>query len=162
MVLAVGILFVVAVALLWPARYGGISGLTVVSGHSMEPTFHTGDLLLSIRQPSYRVGDIISYTVAAGQPGAGGRVIHRIAAIDDSGRYRTQGDNNPDSDPWRSTSGDVMGREIFSIPGVGTLLGPASAPAALGLVFGGLVTVLIWRSDTSGDRAGRRRSEVNA
>jgi signal peptidase len=160
--LLVAVLFVVAVALLWPARYGGITGLTVVSGHSMEPTFHTGDLLLSIKQPSYRVGDIVSYTVAPGQPGAGGRVIHRIIAVDASGHYQTRGDNNPDIDPWRSTARDVMGREIFSLAGAGTFLGPASAPAALGLVFGGLITGLIWRSDTTVARSRKRRAEVAA
>jgi signal peptidase len=138
------------VALVWPAQFGGITGLTVVDGHSMEPLYHTGDLVISVRQPAYAVGDVVSYQVPEGQPGAGGRVIHRIVAVD-NGVYSTLGDNNPDLDPWRFESGDVLGKAVFMIPSIGaigTVLG-SQAGLIAGLACGLLVTILLWRSGGS-------------
>ncbi|MFM9597455.1 S26 family signal peptidase, partial [Streptomyces scabiei] len=54
------VLAAVAVVVLWPATWGGITGLTIVNGHSMEPTFSSGDLVVTVRQFSYAVGDVVS------------------------------------------------------------------------------------------------------
>lgn len=129
------VLAAVAVVMLWPATWGGITGLTVVNGHSMEPTFSGGDLVVTVRQSSYDVGDVVSYVVPAGQPGAGGRVIHRIHAIDDAGPqpvFTSRGDNNPQPDPWRFGPGDVTGRAVFRIPGLQDVFGGSILPLALG------------------------------
>ena len=45
---------------LWPTSLGGCTTLTIVSGHSMEPTYYTGDLVVS-RCGDYQVGDIVVY-----------------------------------------------------------------------------------------------------
>ena len=66
------VMLAVGAVLLWPAPLGGVVGLTVVSGHSMEPTYHSGDLVITARQPSYAAGDIVSYVVPAGEFGGGG------------------------------------------------------------------------------------------
>jgi signal peptidase I len=142
------LIFIVALVILWPAQFGGITGLTVVNGHSMEPTYHTGDLVVSLRLPSYQNGDIVSYLVPKGQPGAGGRVIHRIFSIDNSSgstAYTTKGDNNPSVDPWHFGNGDVLGMALFSIPAMGSVLGGASNPIVIGLVAGILVMLLVLR-----------------
>jgi signal peptidase len=146
-VVSVGI-FLVAVVLLWPAQFGGLTGLTVVNGHSMEPTYYTGDLVVSFRLPNYAPGDIVSYRVPSGQPGAGGRVIHRIFSEATTGGrtvFTTKGDNNPSTDPWNFVTGDVLGKALFSIPAIGSVLGGASNPIVVGLASGLLVTVLLWR-----------------
>lgn len=155
------ILFVVALVFLWPAQFGGITGLTVVSGQSMEPTYVSGDLVVSVRQASYEPGDIVSYTVPAGQPGEGGRVIHRIFTVDTSSGaavYLTKGDNNPDIDPWRFGADDVMGKALFAIPAVGAVLGGVSNPIVVGLASGLLVTMLMWRIGSEPQKRRHRRS----
>jgi signal peptidase len=142
------VIFLIALVVLWPAQFGGFTGLTVVNGHSMEPTYHTGDVVVTLRLPSYQFGDIISFKVPDGQPGAGGRVIHRVFSVaqtDGKAVYTTKGDNNPSVDPWHPGNADILGKALFSIPAIGSVLGGASNPIVVGLVAGALVTLLIWR-----------------
>jgi len=147
----------IAIVLLWPAQLGGLTGLTVVNGHSMEPTYVTDDLIVSMRQPHYHVGDIVSYEVPAGQNGAGGRVIHRIVSVqtvDGAMVYGTRGDNNPQADPWVIGDADVLGRAVLRLPGVGIALTPDGAPIVLAVALGAVVTLLLW----GGDARSRSRS----
>ena len=133
---------------LWPATWGGLIGITVVNGHSMEPSFETNDLVLTVRHRFYEVGDVISYKVPEGQDGAGGRVIHRIIAVDDSNTtavYTTQGDNNTSVDPWTFTTPDVVGEAALRIPGIGAAFNGSSGLLA-GAAAGLLVLVLLWPS----------------
>jgi signal peptidase len=142
------VIFIIALVVLWPAQFGGFTGLTVVNGHSMQPTYYTGDLVVTLRLPSYQPGDIISFKVPEGQPGAGGRVIHRIFSdtkVNGQMVYTTKGDNNPSVDPWHPGNGDILGKALFSIPAIGSVLGGASNPIVVGLVAGILVTLLVWR-----------------
>ncbi len=133
--------------LIWPSNWGGLTGLTIVNGHSMDPTFGSGDLVVSVKQSSYAVGDIISYEIPVGEFGAGHRVVHRIFAIDEttgSPRYLTKGDNNLDIDEWRPAVSNVLGRVILRLPGFGNLLSPTWLPYEAGALAGILVTILIW------------------
>lgn len=143
------LLVAAAAVLLWPAAWGGATGLTIVSGQSMEPTYRTGDLVVTWRSPGYEVGDVVSYTVPADQPGAGGHVIHRVSAVDDeAGRpvYTTRGDNNPADDQWALSDADVTGAAVLHVPGLGRLLGPTLLPVVTAAALGAIVTVLLWRS----------------
>src|SRR5260370_6367352 len=63
----------VIAACLWfglPQSLGGRADWVMVSGTSMLPRFHTGDLVLVEHQSSYHVGDVIAYRVPNGQRGA--------------------------------------------------------------------------------------------
>lgn len=154
----------VAALLLWPAQWGGLTGLTIVSGHSMEPTYETGDLVVTWRQSEYQPGDIVSYTVPEDQAGAGGHVIHRIETateVDGELVYTTIGDNNPAADQWSLTADDVTGTAILHVPGLGRMLGPAVLPIIIAAALGGIVTVLLW-SRSSEDDDGDTTSEENA
>ena len=137
------LLLAAAVVVLWPAPWGGFTGLTIVSGHSMEPTYYTGDLVVTTRQSDYLVGDVVAYRVPEGQPGAGGRVIHRIVSIE-NGVITTLGDNNADVDPWVFTAADVTGKAFLHVPGVGLLWGPKVLPLIIAVVVGLGVTILLW------------------
>ncbi|MGC3954974.1 MAG: S24/S26 family peptidase [Propionicimonas sp.] len=139
------LLLAIAAVALWPASWGGTLGLTIVSGHSMEPTYYTGDLVLTVRQPDYAVGDVVSAVVPEGELGAGGRVIHRILSIRD-GVIATRGDNNADLDPWVLAKGDVTGRAILHLPAVGLLWSSQVLPWLIAIVAGLAVTMLLWPS----------------
>lgn len=152
--LAGWLLLAAAAILLWPASLGGLTGLTVVSGQSMEPTYVTGDLVVTWRSAGYEIGDIVSYTVPAGQPGEGGHVIHRVSdvtMIDGEPVYTTLGDNNPAADQWQLTTGDITGAAVIHVPGAGALLGPALLPYLAAAAIGAIVTVLLWRGATDDD-----------
>ena len=140
------VLLVALIALLWPATWGGLFGVTVVSGHSMEPAYETNDVVLTVRQMSYEVGDVVSYKVPQGQDGAGGRVIHRIIAKDDGGAetsFTTQGDNNPSVDPWSFTTDDVVGEATLRVPRIGAAFSGSNG-LLLGAVAGFAVLVVLW------------------
>src|SRR4051794_851235 len=75
--------------LVWPSSLGGCTTLTVISGPSMEPRYHTGDIVVA-RCGDPQVGDIVVYK-PTGVPHA--RIIHRIVGGTPAG-WTMQGDNN--------------------------------------------------------------------
>lgn len=138
------------VVLLWPARWGGWSSLTVVSGTSMEPELSAGDIVVSWRSGSYDVGDVIVYEVPRGQPGEGHQVIHRVTAVGD--HLVTKGDNKRYVDPWEPTDGDVVGRRVMTIPQGARVL--SVLPWVLSLLVGVLVAAALWPSDETDEAVG--------
>src|SRR6476469_9792925 len=53
-------------ALLWfclPQALGGRAGWVLVSGTSMLPQLHTGDLVLVEHRSSYQVGEVVAYRI---------------------------------------------------------------------------------------------------
>jgi signal peptidase I len=125
----------IVVFLGWPAQLGGNLSLVVVSGHSMDGTYRTGDLLLAWPDTDYHVGEIVVYQIPKGEPGAGFRVVHRVIEKD-SGHFTTQGDNRDTSDMWHPTAHDVVGHPFFRIRAGGLALKWLLSPIALALVVG--------------------------
>src|SRR5438094_6854398 len=104
--------------LLWfclPQSVGGRAGWVLVSGTSMLPRLHTGDLVLVEHQPSYHDGEVIAYRVPKGQVGAGHVVIHRIIGGSGSTGWRMKGDNRTAPDLWYPTNRDVLGAKLLRI-----------------------------------------------
>jgi signal peptidase len=126
----------------WPSTLGGCTTLTIVSGHSMEPTYYTGDLVVS-RCGVPEAGDVVVYTPAGV---ADGRVIHRVVGGSAGDGWVIQGDNNDFLDPWRPHQEDVLGIARVHVPGLGRLAAVLLDPwawASLIVVAGG---VLLWPS----------------
>src|SRR5215469_15190754 len=94
---------VLVAALLWfclPQALGGRAGWVMVSGTSMLPHLHTGDLVLVEHQSSYHVGQVIAYRVPKGQVGHGHVVIHRIIGGNGASGWNMKGDNRTAPDLW--------------------------------------------------------------
>jgi len=149
-----------AVGLVWflqfrPAFLGGPAGYILVSGTSMAPTLHTGDLALARQQPAYHEGDIVAFRVPEGQPGEGRIIIHRIVGGTPEEGYIVQGDNKKAPDPWRPTANDIVGRMWFSVPRGGLYVLFLRQPIALGAVAG-LLGMLLVLSGGEGPPRGRR------
>jgi signal peptidase I len=144
-----------------PISLGGETGVTVVSGQSMEPTFHTSDLIITRPKATYEVGDVVVFKVPDGV--AKGRdIVHRIESRLDDGSFLAQGDNNKTTDPWPITNADIVGAKWVMIP-KGALLGNIirSVPA-LAVVIGGTVAWAMWpRRDEEDEEAGVKQSGVN-
>ena len=127
---------------LGPTAFGGPAGYIEVSGHSMDGTYKTGDLILTQAQDSYAVGDIVTYKVNGNQ-----QVIHRIIGGDGAKGYTMQGDNNPDPDPWHPTDADVVGKSWHRFEGKAWLMHLPQRPWFVGLAAG-LITLLVLGLDS--------------
>lgn len=151
----------VLVALAWiifaPTQAGGRSRYVIVSGNSMEPRFHRGDLVLVRESDTYRIGDVVTYR----HPDIG-PVIHRIIARDGA-RYVFQGDNNDWIDRYQPVAGELLGKEWIRVPRVGTFLAWIRDPRNVAITAG-VIGVIIMSSFMRDERRVRetQRARPNA
>ncbi len=121
------------------ASMGVTSPFVIVTGSSMEPTYHQGDLLLvkSATPASVSIDDVIVFHtprlgVSSGLPSL---IAHRVVGIqpvDGLLGYKTQGDNS-DRDSFVVPSNRLIGR-------VHTNLGILGKPV---MIFGKMKTLLV-------------------
>lgn len=140
---AAWVVLALVIVAMWPVALGGRTAYIMVSGTSMEPTMHTGDLAILRQRSSYDVGDIVAYRIPKGTPGEGFLVIHRIIGGDGARGYVLQGDNRGHRDVWRPTDGDVVGRRIALVPRLGRAVGRISSPSGVAAFLAGVVMVLV-------------------
>ena len=138
------LLLIAAFIVFWPSSLGGSTRLIVVEGHSMEPTYHFGDLVVARTNPHPKVGEIIVYRVPKNEDGAGKLIIHRVRTIRPDGTFQTQGDNRDTPDPYHIRSGDIQGSPLFALPHAGRAIGICSNPLVVGAAAGLLVMFLLW------------------
>jgi len=98
-----------------PSSLKGPVTYAVVSGHSMEPSLYTGDLVVVRSQSEYHVGDTVLTSVM------GGLVIHRIVWISKHS-VRTKGINNDVEDTWTLPLSAILGKQEFVFKQVGSYL----------------------------------------
>ena len=131
-----GVFLVSLVAICWPIQRGGLFGVVLVNGGSMEPTMSPHDVVIISRTDRLRVGDVVAFRVPD-QVGADQLVIHRITSIDTSG-LTTRGDHNSWDDPWRTPQANVLGHAVVwsgAVRGIAQrLLQPGWMAALIGLL----------------------------
>jgi signal peptidase len=133
------------VGLLWfclPQALGGRAGWVLVSGTSMLPHLHTGDVVLVEHRATYHVGEVVAYHVPKGQVGAGHVVIHRIVGGNGRTGWTMQGDNRTAPDLWHPTNRDIVGARQLRIPHAWLVLRFFHTPLLLGLLAG--CGVFVW------------------
>jgi signal peptidase I len=140
------ILLVIAACVFWalflrPQSLGGSAAYILVSGQSMEPLYHTGDLILVERSKTYAIGDIIAYRVPKGDPMAGAQVIHRIIRGNATHGFVVQGDNRTAPDVWRPRQTDIVGSAQVRIPHAAVGLQFLRSPLLLGILAASFVFV---------------------
>jgi signal peptidase I len=146
---ALGMLLTVAAVVLWalflrPASLGGPASYVLVSGKSMLPRYHTGDLVLVERQSSYRIGEVIAYRVPKGDAMAGAQVIHRIIGGNATQGFIVQGDNRTAPDVWRPKATDIVGAKALRMPNAVFVLQFLRSPLLLGLFAACFVFVRVF------------------
>ena len=156
---AVLVAFVAAVVyFFWPTTLGGCSTLTIVSGHSMEPTYYTGDLVWS-RCGDAQVGDVVVYT----PPDTGGaRVIHRIIGGNGADGWLLQGDNNDFVDPWAPDDALVVGVAQVHVPRVGSVVYVVANPYVWGSLLLIATAIYLWPRPDTGDAADDESTDVES
>lgn len=122
-----------------PASLGGSTTLVTVTGQSMEPGMHTGDLAVVHKSGRYAPGDVVAF-VPDGRPGV---VIHRIVDGDAEAGFRMRGDNNGFYDPWHPTADDITGELVLHIPNAGTAVMALADPVLGGAVAAALTVFLV-------------------
>ena len=135
------------VVYLWPATLGGSTRLIVVSGHSMEPTYDFGDIVVARGSGDAAVGDVVVFAVPDGV-GEGILVIHRVIDIDDAGFVVTQGDNRDQPDEWQLTQDDIVGTPLAHLPKLGYVVWYLRQWWVIAVLAGLLTILLLWPSTT--------------
>jgi signal peptidase len=112
---------------------GNIKLLSVLSG-SMEPTIHTGSVIIIKPESNYKVGDVITFgkNIKTDIP-----TTHRIAeikAVEGNMVYKTKGDANNTEDSTETPKKEVIGKVLFSIPYLGYIVDFVKKPVGLMLV----------------------------
>jgi signal peptidase I len=111
----------IALAAVGPYAIGARS-FTVLSG-SMEPTIHTGDVVVvrSIPPLEARIGDVVTFR----DPEDNQRLItHRLRKVHVSGgtvEMVTKGDANNTTEHWTVSAGGRIGKVQYRIPYIGRL-----------------------------------------
>jgi signal peptidase len=145
---AAGLLITIAAVVFWamflrPQSLGGPAAYVLVSGKSMLPSYHTGDLVLVERQSHYHVGEVIAYDVPKGDPMAGAQVIHRIIGGDSKHGFVVQGDNRTAPDVWRPKPADIVGAKAMRFPQAVIVLQYPRSPLLLALMAASFVFVRV-------------------
>jgi signal peptidase I len=138
----------IVVCLFWtqylrPQAFGGRAAYVLVSGKSMLPRYHTGDLVLVERQSSYHVGQLIAYRVPKGDAMAGAQVIHRIVGGNAEHGFVVRGDNRSAPDVWHPKPGDIVGAKALRIPNAVLILQFLRSPLFLALLAACFVFVRV-------------------
>lgn len=132
----------------WPTRLGGATTLAVVQGNSMEPTYHSGDVLIARAQSDYKPGTIVVFKVKLpGHDNPTALVVHRLTAIGPDGSLTTQGDNRSVADGFTVTTADIVGRPVARIPHGGSILYLLSQWWLLAGTAGAITTASLWNTD---------------
>jgi signal peptidase len=131
---------------LWPSTLGGASTFVIVAGHSMEPAYVSGDLVVA-RKGVPAVGDTVIY-VPAGYPHA--RVVHQIVGGDGVTGWDMKGINNSWHDPWTPTNAEVVGIVNTRIPNAGVLTSIVISPLLWAGVIFVAIGLLVWPEPAQG------------
>lgn len=132
-------LVILAWVLFLPIQFGGSAAYVIISGASMEPLYHNGDLVIVRRDSQYGVGDVVTYYSAELDK----YVIHRIVAVKE-GQFTFKGDNNAWLDPEVLPSDQIIGKAWLHIPGFGRALTPLRTPLGLSLLAGAVAIVVFF------------------
>lgn len=133
---------------LWPAQLHGSTSMVIVSGHSMEPTYFTGDLVIA-RKMKPSVGDVIVYAPANL---GGSQIIHRIIGGNATDGWQMQGDNNGFVDPFTPKGSEVKGVVLVHYASFGRVTALLLNPLVWAFVLLLAIVLLVWWSgDTCED-----------
>ena len=153
------LVMVLALAFLLPAAFG--LQRYVITGGSMEGTYDLGSVVFeeSVPVADLEVGDVITYVPPA-DSGIDTLVTHRIIKIDGT-TFQTQGDANPDPDPWTfELTAATQSRVTSSLPYLGYLFIALGDRSTRMVVIGVPAAIIAMASLVELLRALRRKPSV--
>jgi len=151
---SIQVALIVATAFFWfvalrPQVLGGPAAYALVQGTSMNPSYHSGDIVIVHRQAHYHVGEIVAYIVPKGTAGAGAQVIHRLVGGDERHGFVVQGDNRTAPDVWHPTRSDIVGTAWVHVPKAGVAVVLLHTPLFLASLAAGFAVAWVIRRRTA-------------
>ncbi len=136
----------IGLAVIWiafgPVKVGGQASYVMVNGISMEPNYHTGDLIIVRKEGTYQVGDVVAYRDAQ----MGAYIIHRIIGARQD-QFIMKGDNNSWIDGYQPAHDEILGKQWIYAPKAGItmqwLRKPINLSLAIVLLGGFFMTSMI-------------------
>jgi signal peptidase I len=141
------LVFLLLVYFALPQRFGGKTEFSIVNGKSMEPTFHTGDLVLARPSDRYEIGDVVVYRIPDEKYPKAFRIVHRLKVRLPNGNFLAQGDNNEGTDAWELSADNIVGKQVLMIPKGGVVMSRLLSPLFIGTYIGLLVFWAVWTDD---------------
>jgi signal peptidase I len=153
------VLVVTAWIVFAPLQLGGQAAYVIVTGNSMEPGFHLGDLVIVHPVLDYQVGDIVVYRSAELKA----FVFHRIIGKN-LDHFILQGDNNSWTDSYQPTREEMVGKLWIQLHGAGKAVQWLRLPISMALMAGAaggilMTVVLMGRSKRGRAKNKKARSE---
>ena len=136
-----------------PIALGGDTTYAYVKGISMEPTYHTADLVVLHKRDNYAVGDVVAFQVGDL------KIIHRLVAGNNVDGWTTQGDNNPTTDGVLISNTSIYGSATYVIPQGGMFVTFARSPYAW-FTVSGLLVLAAYRAGNRRGRPARVKDEL--
>ena len=132
-----GILFLSGIALfaLPSLPYIGHYEVKIVKSGSMEPTIHTGAIVVIRHGGPYAQNDVVTFTSASADIPTTHRIVGAVPDTEEL-LYVTKGDANEEADAEPLSPEMIVGKVLFSVPYVGFLLDFARQPLGFGLLIG--------------------------
>lgn len=98
--------------------------LHTIVGTSMEPviTFNDMVVIMPVNDMKFQAGDIIAFRLHDSGDRDHPPIVHRIVAMDDSGKITTKGDNRDIPDRYEVLPSDIIGRTVLIIPYAGAVM----------------------------------------
>lgn len=112
-----------------------------VSSGSMSPNISSGSLIITKKENDYLVGDAVTFEIDKNKRDY---TTHRIFKIDDKDniiKFITKGDANDALDNNLITSEQIIGKVVFQVPFLGTII--TTAKTNFGKVFLIIIPVII-------------------
>ena len=143
------VLIAAVVFMIWPVPYGGRVTIARVVGTSMQPMYHTGDVVMAVKPlGDYHVGDVVVYVAKVGN--TSGYIVHKIVGQNANGTFVLKGVNKKDKDPWDVPAANIRGKVVFLIPQGARYIGLLHNRWGTAVILGLLVTALLWPSKKAG------------
>lgn len=142
------VVVVLLAAILVGPRLLGLGIYTVLSG-SMEPEYPTGSLIYikPVDPMSLETGDVITFRMNGGTV-ATHRIIETIEEETERS-FRTKGDANDAADNSLVKPGNILGRVLLCIPGMGFLAAYIQSTSGryAAIAIGALILLLVFLPD---------------
>lgn len=152
---------VILALLLAGVRLVGLQAFTVLSG-SMEPTYHVGSLIYvkSVDYTQLQAGDPITFLLDEDTV-ATHRIVEVVPDEEDPAtlRFRTKGDANDHEDGSLVHYKNIIGKPVFTIPGLGYVSSYISNPPGtyVAISAGAVLLLLMFLPDLLADDSGEAK-----
>jgi signal peptidase I len=138
-----------------PTQLGGSTSYMIIRGVSMNPSIHSGDLVIIRKRSSYPIHTVVAYRDTLTKQ----NILHRIIAIKGD-HYTFKGDNNPSPDAFQPTKAQLMGEKWIQIPYAGSALAWVQVPRNAAILA--IAAILLAASGGAATQRRRRRKSVPA